>query len=594
MSEESGFATGAQRFDKTARVETKYRFDRWRVADAVPDGFYLDLQGIAPANNLSLASSLLYNRGIRDDAAARSFLFDGLEELQDPFSLPGVSNAVEVILSAVEKGYGIGIIGDFDADGITATAILILTLRKLGVEAEYHLPHREIEGHGVSSDALSRFNDVGVRVVITVDTGITAFDEVSYANRMGMQVVITDHHIPEDGRLPNAAAIVNPHLADSSIVTDYCGAATAFKLAFALLADSGSGPIPELIPLAAVGTLADQTKLLRDNRIIVREGLRNLDIVAPPGLIELTRLAALSVRHEGPYDSEFISFQLAPRLNAPGRLSFADPSLELLISNDFSAARSLAKRLDASNKERRRLADLVWRDVKHQIETSIASGRRVMALEVSREYPMGILGPLAGKASERSGIPAIAYQVIDGTARASARSVPSFDIYRGISGFANRLIRFGGHAAAAGFAADIQDLDDLLAHLETQASWSALNDLRVDPNVIEADSVLELSRLGGSMWDFVDMMSPFGTANPEPLFVIPNLKALNIRRVGRKANHLSMRLTDDVVRPIRAFGFGLAERMPTTRRLHVLVSLRTSHYRGRSQRELLIKDICAA
>ena len=594
MTGQGGFATGTQHSDTTARLETLSQFERWRIADSPPEGFYLDLQGIAPANNLSHASALLYNRGIRDDASARSFLFDGLEELQDPFSLPGMANAVEVIRGAVEQGQSIGILGDFDADGITATAILVLTLRKLGVEAHYHLPHREIEGHGVSNDALERFNELGVRVVVTVDTGITAFDEVTYANKMGMQVVITDHHIPEGGRLPEAAAIVNQHLADSSTVTDYCGAATAFKLAFALLADSGIGPVPELIPLAAVGTLADRTELLRDNRIIVREGLKTLDRVAPPGLIELTRLAAMSIRHEGPYDSEFISFQVAPRLNAPGRLGFADPSLELLISDDFSQARGLAKRLDDANKKRRSLADRVWRDAEHQIEASREMQRRVVAVEVEREYPMGILGPLAGKTSERTGLPAIAYQVIDGTARASARSVPSFDIYKAISGFANRLIRFGGHAAAAGFAVDERDLKDLFAHLETQASWSALNELRLDPTTIEADCVLELSQLGGSMWDFVEMMSPFGTANPEPLFVIPDLKALNVRRVGRNANHLSMRLTDDVVRPIRAFGFGLADRLPSTNRLHALVSLRTSHYRGNSQRELFLKDLCPA
>ena len=249
--------------------------------------------------------------------------------MQPATVLPGIEQAVEVILSATQNGEGIGILGDFDADGITATAIIVWTLRKLGVEPKFHLPHREIEGHGISREALDRFKDQGVDVVVTVDTGITAFDEVEYANVLGMRVVITDHHIPTDNALPPAAAIVNRHLSSSSDITDYCGAATAFKLAMALLAEAGVDPATELIPLAAVGTLADQTELLGDNRIIVREGLKLLDNTAPPGLIELTRLIAGQIRHNGPYDAEFITFQLAPRLNAPGRLDSAEPSLEI-------------------------------------------------------------------------------------------------------------------------------------------------------------------------------------------------------------------------------------------------------------------------
>ena len=217
---------------------------RWRVAEPPPDGFHLSLSNQAPAGSLAIASSLLYNRGIRTDVDAHSFLNDGLDAMDPPSVLPGISQAVDVILGAVRDGEDIGILGDFDADGITATAIIVLTLRKLGVEPRYHLPHREIEGHGISMEALETFKKQGVSVIITVDTGITSFKEVEYANVLGIRVVITDHHIPLGDELPDAAAIVNRHLSEDVELTDYCGAATAFKLAMALLAESGLDPAP--------------------------------------------------------------------------------------------------------------------------------------------------------------------------------------------------------------------------------------------------------------------------------------------------------------------------------------------------------------
>ena len=567
---------------------------RWRVADPPPDGFFLELDELAPRGSLALVSRLLYNRGIRDVSHASSFLTDGLEMMQPATVLPGIEKAVEVILTAAKNDEGIGILGDFDADGITATAIIVWTLRKLGVEPKFHLPHREIEGHGISREALDRFKDQGVDVFVTVDTGITAFDEVKYANMLGMRVVITDHHIPTDNVLPPAAAIVNRHLSASTEITDYCGAATAFKLAMALLAEAGIDPATELIPLAAVGTLADQTELLGDNRIIVREGLKLLDNTAPPGLIELTRLISGQIRHNGPYDSEFITFQLAPRLNAPGRLDSAEPSLRLLISSDVYAAMQLAKDLDEANRQRRSIADKAWRAAKPKIDTLMAEGHNVMAVEVDPTFPMGVLGPLAGHASEYAASPAFAYQVIDGDARASARSVPGFDIHQALEATANKLQRFGGHAAAAGFAANASLIPEIIAHLETQMSWSSLG-TNIDERIVRtADAEISPSQLGYSLWEFVDKMAPFGTGNPEPLFILRNAQTANINYMGRNQDHVRLTLQDDTGRYFRAVGFRMADDLPPTRAVDAVVSLKTDYYRGNRRRELRLHDIAAS
>ena len=567
---------------------------RWRVAKSPPDGFYLNLENIAPRGSLSLASALLYNRGIRSDQDAHRFLNDDIDAMQSAYALPGINQAVEVILDAVHEGEGIGILGDFDADGITATAIIVLTLRKLGIEPRFHLPHREVEGHGISREALDDFNEQGVTVIITVDTGISAFDEVAYANMLGIRVVITDHHIPDCDRLPNAAAIVNRHLSGDVSLADYCGAATAFKLALALLAEAGHDPVPELIPLAAVGTLADQTELLGDNRIIVREGLRLLDNTAPPGLIELTRLISSQIRHNGPYDAEFITFQLAPRLNAPGRLDSAEPSLKLLISTDIYQAMQLANYLDDANRKRRSIADKAWRAAKPKIEQAMRDGRNVIVIEVDPTLPMGVLGPLASHASEYTASPAFAYQVVDGVARASARSVPGFDIHWALSGISSKLHRFGGHAAAAGFAVDAKAIPSITSHLETQMSWSELTATAEERAIRTVDAEVELHKLGYSLWEFVDKMSPFGTANPEPLLLIRKAEATNISYMGRNQDHIRLTLKDDTGRSFKSVGFRMANNLPPTRAVDVVASLKTDYYRGNRHRELRLHDIAAS
>ncbi len=564
---------------------------KWRIAEPPPEGLYSQLNRAAPANNLRIASWLLHNRGLHTDAEVSAFLRDDISALQDPLKIPGMSDALNVIGDAIAHGERIGILGDFDADGITATAILMLALRRVSVAAEFQLPNREAEGHGISAKALDEFHRRGVKLVITVDVGISDFSPVDYANSLGMKVVITDHHKPERDRLPAAAAIVNHHLSSADNLSDYCGSATAFMLANALLNRYGKDDLGELIPLAAIGTLADKTMLLGDNRLIVREGLKTIDAQAPPGLRELVRFTKSAVNHEGPYTADFINFQVSPRLNAPGRLSTADPSLELLIADDILTARGLVSKLEEANMKRRRLAESARKDAKEQIASAIEAGRRVISVRLGPDYPAGVFGPLAGSISERVGLPAFVFRVDDGIARASARSVPGFDFHHALSGFADRLIRFGGHAAAAGFTVREEDLPALKTHLETMLSWADLSSHMEGGVVKDADCEVELHQLGRAMWDFIEKMSPFGPGNPEPIFVIRGATYSDIKKVGRNGNHLRMMLSDYTQTRIGAFGFNIADRLPSSSVIDVVASLRVNHFRGRRIRELHMFDI---
>ncbi len=375
----------------------------WRLLPPPPDGFYLDLSGAVGSAPGPLPSRLLYNREIRTDAAARSFLDPDLSSLSDPLDLPGVEQACSRILRSIRDREPIGIFGDFDVDGLTATAVMIETIRRLGGSVLPYIPHRETDGHGLSEQAVHAIASAGARLIVTVDTGTTAIKEVKAAREAGMDVVITDHHLAE-GELPDAHAIVNPHLGAED-TTAYAGAGVAFKLATALCAIAKVEWPDSLLPLAAIGTVADSVPLVGENRIIVRAGLAELGRTRHPGLQALLQRSRPRGSHGRP-DAELISFYVAPRLNAPGRLGDAEPSLQLLIAENVEDAEALADRLDRANAERRRLGDQLWRDATRQLRDAPVR-TSVVAIRCDG-YPAGLLGPLAGKLCDEYQLPAVA------------------------------------------------------------------------------------------------------------------------------------------------------------------------------------------
>ena len=557
---------------------------QWQITEPPPPGFRLDLGALGSGIRGPLAARLLWNRGVRNDSDVADYFSSGLNDLLDPHGLPDMAAAVDRISRAIKGGETIGGFGDFDVDGLTGTAIVLRIVRKLGGKAVPYIPNRETEGHGLSVGAIDSFHGAGAMLITTVDTGSTAVDEIAYAKRLGIDTVVTDHHLIETER-PDAVALVNPHTGDDgSAQVDYSGAGVAFKLAQALSDAAGYGIPTELLPLAALGTIADIVPLVSENRTLVREGLRLLGQTELPGLRALLDISR-SPGTSGRPTAELISFYVAPRLNAPGRMGDAGPSLELLITDDGSEAIALAERLDSDNTKRRTLSQEAWDHVADQFD--VGSDDPIVAVNCDG-FPMGLLGPLAGRLNELTGKPAVAYQVVDGFARASCRSNTVLDLHAALSTHAEEFERFGGHARAAGFSIRQERLADLLEDLRRRAAWGVLGAPALP--VMHADAEVELEDLTVATWNFVASMEPFGEANREPVLVTYGAVPLDVRTVGAGGRHLRVSFDADG-RRVDSIGFGLGDRELGSGPVDILYQLRSEVWRGKTRRQLGLRDI---
>ncbi len=557
---------------------------QWQITEPPPPGFRLDLGALGSGIRGPLAARLLWNRGVRNDSDVADYFSSGLNDLLDPHGLPDMAAAVDRISRAIKGGETIGVFGDFDVDGLTGTAIVLRIVRKLGGKAVPYIPNRETEGHGLSVGAIDSFHGAGAMLITTVDTGSTAVDEIAYAKRLGIDTVVTDHHLIETER-PDAVALVNPHTGDDgSAQVDYSGAGVAFKLAQALSDAAGYGIPTELLPLAALGTIADIVPLVSENRTLVREGLRLLGQTELPGLRALLDISR-SPGTSGRPTAELISFYVAPRLNAPGRMGDAGPSLELLITDDGSEAIALAERLDSDNTKRRTLSQEAWDHVADQFD--VGSDDPIVAVNCDG-FPMGLLGPLAGRLNELTGKPAVAYQVVDGFARASCRSNTVLDLHAALSTHAEEFERFGGHARAAGFSIRQERLADLLEDLRRRAAWGVLGAPALP--VMHADAEVELEDLTVATWNFVASMEPFGEANREPVLVTYGALPLDVRTVGAGGRHLRVSFDADG-RRVDSIGFGLGDRELGSGPVDILYQLRSEVWRGKTRRQLGLRDI---
>ena len=557
----------------------------WQVSEPPPPGFRLELGFLGFGVRGPLPARLLWNRGVRSDSDVAEYFSSGLEDFLDPGNLPDMDKAVDRIGRAIKNGETIGVFGDFDVDGLTGTAIVLRIIRSMGGQAIPYIPNRETDGHGLSIQATDSFSGAGVTLIVTVDTGSTAVEEIKYAKSIGIDTVVTDHHLIETKR-PDAVAIVNPHLgeSDSDQSVDYSGAGVAFKLAQALSRADG-GDFPEyLLPLAALGTIADIVPLVSENRTLVREGLRMLGQTDLPGLRALLDISR-SPGASGRPTAEFISFYFAPRLNAPGRMGDAEPSLQILSTDDESEARVLAERLDADNNKRRSLSEKTWEHALTQFD--VESDDPIVAVNCDG-FPMGLLGPLAGRLNELTGKPGIAYQLVDGFARASCRSNNVLDLHATLSTHADKFDRFGGHARAAGFSIKNELLPELLDDLRKHAAWGALG-ARTLP-VLNADAEVSLEDLTVSTWNFVASMEPFGEANREPVLVTYGAIPLDVRTVGVGGKHLKISF-DVGGRRIDSIGFGLGDRPLGSGAVDIIYQLRTEIWRGKTRHQLGIRDI---
>ena len=548
---------------------------KWQIAEPPPPGFRLELGFQTSGIKGPLPSRLLWNRGVRNDKDAAQYFASGLDDFLDPMELPDMGLAVDRISKALSDNETIGVFGDFDVDGLTGTAILLRIIRSLGGKAIPYIPNREIDGHGMSKQAIDSFHNAGVNLIVTVDTGSTAIAEVAHAKQFGIDTVITDHHLMETER-PDAVAIVNPHIGSKEAV-GYSGAGVAFKVAQALSRNAGSKFPQELLPLAALGTIADIVPLVSENRALVREGLKALgqtELAGLRALLDISRPPGASGRPT----AELVSFYIAPRLNAPGRMGDAEPSLELLTTNDVSEARALASRLDADNLKRRSLSEQAWEHASKQFDMN--SDDPIVAVRCDG-FAMGLLGPLAGRLTELTGKPSIAYQVVDGLSRASCRSNESLDLHRALSNHADKFERFGGHARAAGFSIKMELMSSLLDDIGKSTA--------INPLTLCADAEVKLEDLTISTWNFISSMEPFGEGNQQPVLVTYGAVPLDVRTVGAGGKHLKISFEANGQR-IDSIGFGLGYHPLGTGLLDIAFQLRSEIWQGKTRHQLGLID----
>jgi single-stranded-DNA-specific exonuclease len=502
---------------------------RWQVAPAeVPPA----LAGHYPA----LMARIMAGRGIRTLEAAELFLAGDARLSHDPMLLPDIQPAMARIYRAILSGEHIAVYGDFDTDGITATAVMVTGLNCLGANVTPYIPHRVTEGYGLKTESLKKLADEGVSLVISVDCGITAIAEVKAARGFGVDVIVTDHHLPLD-TLPPAVAVIDPRRRDAVYpFQELAGVGVAFKVVEALFAGMGR-PLPKehFLELAALGTIADIMPLTGENRYLVKEGLKHLNDHPSPGLLEIVNLSRLRA---GQLDAESISWTVAPRLNAAGRLEHAMIGYNLLMAPSADEARDLAAVLEDRNAERQRLTAKFVGRAREQV---LSGPLHPLLFIEDAECPPGILGLVAGRLTDEFYRPSIVIRRDDGIATASCRSIPGFNITQAIGQCGHLLSHYGGHAQAAGFSLksdDLPALSTLIAEITKQEM--ALVDLQP---VLKIDAEARLHELGGGLYQMLNRLAPFGEANRPPLFVSRCISIVDNRTMGANNEHIKMRLT---------------------------------------------------
>jgi single-stranded-DNA-specific exonuclease len=551
---------------------------RWNLLPPVTDrNLALDL-GLSP-----LIAQLLYNRGLTEPSQLEPFLKADRRLSGDPSLLPDIQPAVSRIYRALLSGENIAIYGDFDADGITGTALLVQGLSQLGGRAIPYIPHRLTEGYGLKIAALEKLHQQGVSLVISVDCGITALAEVKRARRLKLDIIITDHHTPLP-EIPPAVAVVNPKRADSAYpFPELTGAGVAAKLLQALLQGIGKEEQLEgLFDLVALGTVADMAPLSGENRYLVKEGLKLINTTPRLGIKEIITQANLS---PGNLDAETISWVIAPRLNAAGRLAHAMTSYKLLMTDSPREAQGLAAWLEQKNAERQRLTTKVLARAREQV---LAKGVSPLLIAAASDYPLGIAGLVASRLVEEFYRPAIVIRTGEKLSGGSCRSIPEFNIIAALTGCRRLLSHFGGHSQAAGFTLPTRNLPQL-EHYLAQLAQEQLKGVDLRPQ-LDIDAQVSLPDLSGDTFNSIQQLSPFGRGNPAPTFLSRRAEIVDCRTMGNSAQHLRLKLRQGgTVWDGVGFGLGcyLAEISP---RLDIVYNLEIDRWQGKEKLRLNILD----
>ncbi len=567
----------------------------WQLAPKAPKEFLYQFD-----ESNSLVAQLFYNRHLQDKNAIEKFLNpDYHTGLYDPFLIQDMEKATDRIFKAIQKKERIMIYGDYDADGITSTVLLYKTLKFLGAEnLETYIPHRQKEGYGLHKKNIQKFKQQKINLIITVDCGITNIQQVAEAKRLKIDVIITDHHeVPEE--LPRANAILNVRKKDDQYpFKELAGVGIAFKLAQALFKkDNDKLPLVReafekwLLDLVAIGTIADLAPLLDENRALVKYGLIILNQSKRLGLKKMYEQAGLKPKLV-PLNTYNIGYQIAPRLNAAGRIKHADTAYHLLLTESEGEAEKLALQLEMTNRDRQKLTNNILEQAKEQIG---AIEEKIILLASHPTWSSGIAGLVAGKICDEYGKPTLIIERGEKKSTGSARSVENFNITKALTECEEFLIHYGGHKTAAGFSLQTTKISLFYQKLEKIARQEIGLEALKPTLYIEAK--LDLSEINEKTFEQIEKFQPFGEANPIPRFLAEKIQVVEIRSAGAEQKHLKLKLKDKKGHYLEAIGFGLGEwvaKLLPSDTIDLVYEILVNEWNGQRKIELKIIDLKAS
>jgi single-stranded-DNA-specific exonuclease len=537
---------------------------------------------------------LLASRGISTETDAENYINPKYSELANPLDIPDMDRAVTTILAAIKSGDKIAIYGDYDVDGVTATAILADFFSKIEVEAVTYIPSRVDEGYGLNTEAIKNLSKQDIKLVITVDCGSTSLDVVAAANKIGVNIVVTDHHVLklENGKtkLPAAAAVVNPkRLMPEHPLYELAGAAVAFYLVRALQThfteQFAPGQEKWLLDLVAMGTICDVVPLAGENRILAKYGLNVLSKSRRVGIQSLAQISEVNLEF---VDSYKVGFLLGPRLNAAGRIEHARSALSLLLSKDKEEADKLSAELNELNLQRQEITESIVTEAREIIEQSDKSQK--IYLLSGKDWPSGVVGIVASRLADEYGKPMLVMEDMGGELKGSARSIKNFNIIEALSSCDELLSRFGGHAYAAGFSLDKDNLENFSKKL-IQIADAQISDTDLEPEIC-IDLRISAENVNQGFIEELSLLEPFGRGNTKPLFLLEAAKIAEAKLVGSPAVHLKLKLQQgSTLLSGIAFGYGEKMDLETAHRYDFVVTLEINEWNNRKSPEFRLIDL---
>lgn len=548
---------------------------------------------------------LAYNRGLLEkEKLALFFNENGENGLNDPFLFQDILAACELIIGHIKKRSKITVFGDYDADGVTSSALLVEVLRTLKADADAYLPHRVLEGYGVSKSAIDLIAKGGTKLIITVDNGIRGKAEIEYAKSIGIDVIVSDHHVPppDPADLPDCL-IINPAMPDEKYPDkNLSGAGVALKLVQALVEKSTlenvqkTQLIRQSLDLSAIGTVADCVRLIGENRTIVKDGLEILSRTKRLGLKKLIEVSKINL--EKPIDSWNIGFQIAPRLNAAGRMDHANTAYHLLLTKDLSEAERLASELDRKNQNRQTNTEEIFNEVCSQVDPQndlMLIGMYNLKNDKAKEEEVwneGVIGLVAGKVANKYFRPCLVITETEEGYKGSGRSIPDFNLITAIEKCADLLDKFGGHPAACGFSLKSENIGAFIKRIQDIAQ-SELSRENLRP-LIQIEAELDLSFVNQELISRVKRFEPFGQGNDRPIFASRSVRIVDIQTIGSEARHIKLRLAGKSSGLIYALGFGQAERWKDLKindMIDIAYHTELNVFNGHSEAQIKIIDI---